>query len=52
MSAKTTYTKISIALDPEIFKKLDEGNFNKSKLIDSLLSEYFKKRKKTNSKQK
>lgn len=43
MSSNTTYQSISIVLDPEIIKKLDEGNFNKSKLIDSLLEEYFKK---------
>jgi hypothetical protein len=43
---KKTYKKISIALDPEILKKLDEGNYNKSKLIDSLLSSYFKKQEK------
>ena len=41
--------KISIALDPEILKKLDEGKFNKSKLIDSLLSEYFKNKIRTNT---
>ena len=37
---------ISITLDPQILKKLEEGKFNKSKLIDSLLTEYFKKNKK------
>jgi len=42
-------TKISIALDPDILKKLDEGNFNKSKLIDSLLTEYFKNKIRTNT---
>ena len=35
-------TKISIALSPEILKKLEEGKYNKSKLIDSLLTEHFK----------
>jgi hypothetical protein len=45
MEEKKTYEKISIALSPEILKKLDEGNYNKSKLIDSLLTEYFKKEK-------
>lgn len=39
------YKKISIALTPEVLKRLEEGKFNKSKLIDSLLSEYFKKSK-------
>jgi hypothetical protein len=38
--------KISIAIAPDILKKLDEGNFNKSKLIDSLLTKYFKKESK------
>lgn len=43
---KKTFKKISIAIDPEIIKKLDEGKFNKSKLIDSLLDSYFKKQNK------
>ena len=42
---ENTFEKISIALSPEILKKLDEGNYNKSKLIDKLLTEYFKKEK-------
>lgn len=42
-NSKKTYKKISIALDPEIIKLLEEGNYNKSKLIDSLLSDFFKK---------
>jgi len=33
---------ISIAIDPNILKQLDEGNYNKSKLVDSLLTEHFK----------
>jgi|LakMenEpi03Aug12_release.lakeMendotaPanAssembly.Ray.scaffolds.fasta_scaffold3208594_1 hypothetical protein len=37
------YQSISIVLDPEIIQKLEEGKFNKSKLIDSLLDDYFKK---------
>ncbi len=36
---------ISIALNREILKKLEESNFNKSKFIDSLLTEYFKNKK-------
>jgi len=36
---------IGIALTPEILKKLEDGKFNKSKLIDSLLTEYFNKEK-------
>lgn len=34
--------KISIALNPEVIKLLDEGKYNNSKLIDSLLEKYFK----------
>ena len=34
--------KISVSLSPEIIKKLEEGNFNKSKLIDSLLTKHLK----------
>lgn len=37
--------KISVALSPEILKQLEYGNYNRSKLIDSLLTEYFKKEK-------
>ena len=42
---KKELKSISIALDPEINKKLDEGKYNRSKLIDSLLDEYFKNKK-------
>lgn len=34
--------KISIALSPDILLKLENGKYNKSKLIDSLLTEHFK----------
>lgn len=37
--------KISIALSHEILKQLEDGNYNKSKLIDSLLTEHFEKTK-------
>ncbi len=40
------YKIIGIALSPELIKKLDESQYNKSKLIDSLLTEHFKKKKK------
>lgn len=40
---------ISIVLNPELLEKLESGRFNKSKLIDSLLTDYFKKREKANS---
>jgi hypothetical protein len=36
---------IGIALTTEILKQLEDGKFNKSKLIDSLLTEYFNKEK-------
>jgi len=36
--------KISIAVAPDILKQLEEGKYNKSKLIDSLLTEHFKKK--------
>ena len=41
----TDIKKISVALSPEILKQLEDGNYNKSKLIDSLLTEHFKKEK-------
>ncbi len=34
---------INVVISPEILKKLNEGNYNKSKLVDSLLTEHFKK---------
>ena len=37
---------ISVALTPEIIKQLEDGKYNKSKLIDSLLTEHFDKKKK------
>jgi hypothetical protein len=39
----TDKKKISVALSPEVLKQLEEGKYNKSKLIDSLLDEHFKK---------
>jgi len=33
---------ITIALSPEIIKQLENGNYNRSKLINSLLTEHFK----------
>ena len=38
--------KITVALTPTILKQLEEGNYNRSKLIDSLLTEHFKNKKK------
>jgi len=34
--------KISITLSPEVIKGLEVGKYNKSNLIDSLLTEHFK----------
>lgn len=34
---------INVVVTPEIIKQLNEGNYNKSKLVDSLLTEHFKK---------
>lgn len=45
MKYKTNLKNISITLQQNILKKLDEGKYNKSKLIDSLLTKYFKKNK-------
>lgn len=47
---KKQIKSISIVLDPEIIKKLEEGNYNKSKLIDSLLANYFESQKKDEGK--
>lgn len=38
--------KISVALSPEVIKLLEDGKYNKSKLIDSLLTEHFSKKAK------
>jgi len=32
---------ITISLSPEILQKLEDGHYNKSKLIDDLLTKYF-----------
>ena len=37
---------ITVALTPEMLKKLEDGKYNRSKLIDSLLTDYFKNNKK------
>jgi hypothetical protein len=42
--------KITIALTSNILKQLEEGNYNRSKLIDSLLTEHFKNQKKNANK--
>jgi len=44
--AKKETKKMSIAISPEIEKKLEEGNYNKNKLINNLLRKYLKDNKK------
>jgi len=46
MKEKKEYDKITITLPPRILKKLEEGNYNRSKLIDDLLTKYFKENEK------
>ena len=41
---------ITIALSLEILIQLENGNYNRSKLINSLLTEHFKKEKEKNNK--
>jgi hypothetical protein len=44
--AKKETKKINIALSPELLKKLDDGKYNKNKLIISLLEDYLLKKEK------
>lgn len=41
--AKKETKRLDIVLTPEISKKLNEGNYNKTKLIISLLEKYLLK---------
>ena len=41
---ETNQKAITIELSPEHLNKLNEGNYNKSKLIDSLLTKHFNKK--------
>lgn len=41
---------IGVTLSPEILKLIEDGNYNRSKLIDTLLTEHFAKEKKKNLK--
>ena len=41
------FKHISIAISPELMKLLEDGKYNKSKLIDSLLTEHFNQKKTT-----
>jgi len=45
MSKKET-KKINIAISPELLKKLEEGNYNKSKLIINLFKNFLLKKEK------
>lgn len=47
---KRNKPKIGVTISSEIMKKLEDGKYNKSKLIDSLLEKYFKKLDKINKK--
>ena len=42
---KKPYEKLNIVVEPIVFQKLEDGKYNKSKLIDSLLDIYFKNKK-------
>jgi len=35
---------IGVAIDKELLKKIDSGNYNRSKLIDSLLTKYYEEK--------
>ena len=41
-----TRPKLTISISKKLNDKLEEGSYNKSKLVDNLLTEYFKKNKK------
>ena len=37
---------IGLAINKELLKKVDAGNYNRSKLIDSLLTKHYEEQKK------
>jgi len=43
---KTGTKEIVISISPEVAKKLDEGSYNKNKLVNRLLQEYLDKKEK------
>jgi len=43
---KKQTVKLNICLTPNVLEKLDEGNYNKSKLIISLLEKFLLKKQK------
>jgi metal-responsive CopG/Arc/MetJ family transcriptional regulator len=36
---------IGVAIDKNLIKKIDEGNYNRSKLIDELLTKHYEDKK-------
>jgi len=44
--AKKETKKLTIVIDPEIYKKLNEGGFNSNKLVNQLLKKYLEKKEK------
>jgi len=38
--------QIEISISPDILEKLEEGNYNKNKLINKLLQKYLEKKEK------
>lgn len=46
--AKKETKRLNIIISPEVYKKLEEGNYNKNKLIISLLKDYLLKNIKKN----
>jgi hypothetical protein len=44
--AKKETKKLTIVINPEIYKKLNEGGFNSNKLINKLLKKYLEEKRK------
>ncbi len=40
---------IGLAIDKELLKKVDSGNYNRSKLIDSLLTKHYEEKENKNN---
>jgi metal-responsive CopG/Arc/MetJ family transcriptional regulator len=40
---------IGVAIDKELLKKIDEGNYNRSKLINELLTKHYEEKKLKNN---
>lgn len=40
---------IGLAIDKELLKKIDFGKYNRSKLIDDLLTKYYQEKKNKNN---